>query len=65
MKIPERREMLRLGFDNWTRTVWLADEGDVWKIHCMDCAVRIGTVNAGNTEGAIKLTDRHDEALHG
>ncbi len=71
MGLPERREFdvtpdyLREVSDRTITTVlWLVDEGDVWRIICMDCGARLGTVNAGNVEGACRLRNRHDQALH-
>lgn len=46
------------------RDVWFVDEGDAWKVMCMDCGIRVGTVNAGNEDGAYELAVRHDRILH-
>lgn len=71
MSQPERREFdvtpdyLREVTDRTiTTSIWLIDEGDVWRIMCMDCGVRLGTVNADNVEGARRLRRKHDEVLH-
>lgn len=72
MKYPERREFdvtpeefrKEIGH-SIMREVWLVDEGDVWRIWCMDCGTRIGTVNADNVSGASRLKNDHDKILHG
>ena len=46
------------------KTIWFVDDGDQWKVMCMDCGIRLGTVNAGNEEGAVHLTSGHDERMH-
>jgi hypothetical protein len=64
MSLPEKRTFERYEDDPWPVEVWLVDEGDVWKVWCMDCGIRLGTVNEGNERGAIRLTEQHERALH-
>lgn len=44
--------------------VWLVVDDDLWYVHCMDCGTRIGTVNAGNESGALRLDAKHQDVLH-
>lgn len=44
--------------------VWLVDDIEVWKIWCTDCGYRVGTVNAGNEYGAIRLHEDHRKTIH-
>lgn len=66
MKIPQRREFRRSyeGVNTPPYEVWIVDDGDVWTVHCMDCGTRLGTVNAGNEDGTIRLTEDHRKRLH-
>lgn len=39
--------------------VWIVDEEEVWRVWCADCGIRLGTVNAGNEDGAARFTYDH------
>ena len=66
MSYPRKHEFTRdfYGVTEITYAVWITDEGDVWKVHCMDCGIRLGTVNTGNESGAMELTRKHNEVIH-
>lgn len=66
---PERYELQRHpdSDSRFTQSIetWLIKDDDVWSVHCMDCGIKLGVVNAGNERDAVYLTDRHQRDFHG
>lgn len=64
MNVPGRREITLYEHQLRPDEVWLVEDDDLWYVRCMDCGTRIGTVNAGNERGAVRLTQQHNKTLH-
>ena len=60
----QHRQVKRWEGSMFWEDVWFLDEGDVWLVQCMDCGIRIGTVNNGNEQGARRLTEDHNGRMH-
>ncbi len=64
MKNVERREYINPGLVPRRNEYWIVDDESAWLVQCMDCGTRIGTVNVGNEQGAVRLTTDHNKTLH-
>ena len=62
--LPKPYDLPRYTNDRFPEIVWMVQADDVWTVHCMDCGFRLGTVNAGNERGALRLHEDHEYGSH-
>lgn len=44
--------------------LWLVQDDDVWYVWCMDCGIKLGSVDAGDEADAYRCSRNHRNRMH-